>query len=276
MRLDEQQQAQLLELVQQAGAATLDYWRGELDVRSKQDDSPVTAADMAAHRILAAGLPGILDIPVLSEEACDIALEQRRQWTHWWLVDPLDGTKEFVAGSPEYTVNVALIEAGRVRYGVVGVPAGGQVYGGGSQQGAWRVDKDGRSSIRVAPTGSPLRLAGSRSHGSEAQQQLVGRLRQQGPLELISAGSSLKFCWLAEGRIDLYPRLSPTSQWDTAAAQAVLEGAGGQVLDWQGRTLDYTAQEGYLNPFFVAVNDDVTLRDQVLTLAAAMEAGCAD
>lgn len=273
MSLDAQQQQQLLELVHRAGEATMEYWRGELQVQNKADDSPVTAADLAAHRILAAGLPAILDIPVLSEEDCDIPLEQRQQWSSWWLVDPLDGTREFVAGSPEYTVNVALIEQGRVTYGVVGVPASGQIYGGGQQQGAWRQDSQGRNSIQVRKIQSPLALAGSRSHGSPAQQEFVQQLQQQRPLELVSAGSSLKFCWLAEGRIDLYPRLSPTSQWDTAAAQAVLEGAGGQVIDWQGRILDYSARTSYLNPFFVALPDDAALREQVLALAPAPEGG---
>lgn len=255
---------ELLQLVQQAGEATLEYWRGELNVQRKDDDSPVTAADLAAHRILAAGLPLLLDIPVLSEEACDIPLEQRRSWQRWWLVDPLDGTKEFIANSPEYTVNVALIEQGRVVFGVVGVPASGQVYFGGRGQGAGLLEQGERKEISVSAVQQPLRVAGSRSHGSPQQEAFMARLQQKVPLERISAGSSLKFCWLAEGRIDLYPRQSPTSQWDTAAAQAVVEGAGGQVLDWQGRTLTYEARESYLNPGFVALPDDSALRELVL------------
>lgn len=259
--------AALLELVHEAGAATLPYWRQELAVARKSDDSPVTAADMAAHRILEAGLPAILDIPVLSEEACDIALAERAGWQRWWLVDPLDGTREFIAGSEQYTVNVALIEQGRVLYGVVGVPAAGHVYHGGAGQGAFVADGSSERPIAVAPVQTPLRVAGSRSHGTAAQEQLLQRLQQQRPLDVVSAGSSLKFCWLAEGRIDLYPRLGPTSQWDTAAAQAVVEGAGGQVLDWQGLPLTYHAGESYLNPFFVALPDDAGLRDQVLAAA---------
>ncbi|MBS7327021.1 MAG: 3'(2'),5'-bisphosphate nucleotidase CysQ [Thiopseudomonas sp.] len=259
--------AALLELVHQAGQATLPFWRQDVAVTRKADDSPVTAADMAAHHILAAGLPQILDIPLLSEEDSDIALAQRQSWTRWWLVDPLDGTKEFIAGSDQYTVNVALIEDGRVLFGAVGVPAAGLCYYGGAGQGAFVTDGTEVRAIAVSPVQQPLRVAGSRSHGSAEQEQLVARLQQQGPLELISAGSSLKFCWLAEGRIDLYPRLGPTSQWDTAAAQAVVEGAGGQVLDWQGQPLEYSARDSYLNPFFVALPNDDSLRQRVLAAA---------
>lgn len=254
----------LLQLVRQAGEATLPYWRSELDVQHKADASPVTAADWAAHRILADGLPGVLDIPVLSEEACDIPLAERRQWQRWWLVDPLDGTKEFVAGSPEYTVNVALIEQGRPLFGAVGVPAGGELYFGGRGQGAALRDGSSERAIRVSALHNPVRVAGSRRHGSVQQQEFLARLQRSMQLDVISAGSSLKFCWLAAGRVDVYPRLSPTSQWDTAAAQAVLEGAGGQVLDWQGQPLDYSAREDYLNPFFVALPDDAALREKVL------------
>lgn len=266
MMQQEQIQA-LLQLVQQAGDATLPFWRQQTDVQHKSDNSPVTAADLVAHEILIAGLPQILDIPVLSEEACDIPLEQRRQWQRWWLVDPLDGTREFIADSPEYTVNVALIEQGRVVFGVVGVPASAQLYYGGAGQGASLLESGWHRPIGVSAPRQPLRVAGSRSHGSMEQEQLIARLQQQFSLELVSAGSSLKFCWLAEGRIDLYPRLSPTSQWDTAAAQAVVEGAGGQVLDWQGQPLTYEARENYMNPYFVALPDDAGLRDRILAAA---------
>lgn len=264
--LTQAQLAALLQLVTEAGEATLPYWRSELDVQQKSDDSPVTAADLAAHRILAAGLSDILDIPVLSEEACDIPLAERQKWQRWWLVDPLDGTKEFVAGSEEYTVNVALIERGQPVFGVVGVPASRQIYYGGMGQGTHVLENGTARPVRVADSRTPLLVAGSRRHGSEQQQAFMAGLQQQRQLELLSAGSSLKFCWLAEGKVDFYPRLAPTSQWDTAAAQAVLEGAGGHVFDLQGRRLSYGAAENYLNPFFLAFNGDETLRQQVLQL----------
>lgn len=252
--LSNQQVQALLALVREAGNLTLQYWRGDLAVQAKADSSPVTEADLAAHRLLAAGLPQILDIPVLSEEDCDIALAERQQWQRWWLVDPLDGTREFVAGSDEYTVNVALIEQGRPLFGVVGVPAAEVIYYGGAEQGSQRLDSQDSQPLKVAPIQEPLRVTVSKSHGSALQEALLESLQQQGQIERINAGSSLKFCWLAEGRADFYPRLSPTSQWDTAAAQAVLEGAGGQVLDAQGRALTYPAAvESWLNPFFVAL-----------------------
>lgn len=267
--LSQEQINALLGLVDRAGQATLPYWRQELAVAHKEDDSPVTAADLAAHRVLADGLTEILAVPLLSEEDCNIALQERAAWQRWWLVDPLDGTKEFIAGSPEYTVNVALIEAGRVLFGVVGVPAADCIYYGGKGMGAWLQEAAGHSkAIRVAKAGQVLRVAGSRSHGSAAQTGFVERLQQDRTVEMQTAGSSLKFCWLAEGRIDLYPRLSPTSQWDTAAAQAVLEGAGGQVLDWQGRPLTYEARESYFNPDFVALPDDPGLLENVLAAAS--------
>lgn len=264
--LTQEQLDALLQLVAEAGQATLPYWRSELDVQQKSDDSPVTVADLAADRILAAGLPSILEIPLLSEEACTIPLAERQQWRRWWLIDPLDGTKEFIAGSEEYTVNVALIERGEPVFGVVGVPASGQIYYGGRTQGASVLEQGIARPIGVQASRTPLLVAGSRRHGSGQQQEFMTALQSQRAVELVSAGSSLKFCWLAEGRVDFYPRLAPTSQWDTAAAQAVLEGAGGQVLDLQGRRLGYGAAASYLNPFFLAFNGDEVLRQQVLQL----------
>ncbi len=260
----------VLELVQAAGEATLPYWQADVTVHSKTDDSPVTVADIAAHKVLAAGLPALeLEIPVLSEEACDIPLAQRQQWTRWWLVDPLDGTKEFINGSAEYTVNVALIERGQVVFGVVGVPVAGVIYYGGAGLGAWRREKSGESrpiTMRNARTDELIVLA-SKRHSSPAQKTLMQGLAESFPaLHLLNVGSSLKFCQMAEGEADLYPRLAPTSQWDTAAAQGVLEGAGGQVLNLQGQSFTYEAHESYLNPYFVALPQQASWRNQVLIL----------
>ncbi|HHJ4328452.1 TPA: 3'(2'),5'-bisphosphate nucleotidase CysQ [Klebsiella pneumoniae] len=248
---------ELIELVRSAGAATLPFWRSELAVQNKADDSPVTAADLAAHRLIADGLRRLTpELPVLSEEDSAIALAERAGWQRWWLVDPLDGTKEFIAGSDEFTVNIALVESGVVRLGVVGVPASGLCYFGGAGLGAWRQPAGQPAEairVRNAPPG-PFTLVASKRHSSPQQEQLLARLQAGfSDLELANIGSSLKFCLLAEGRADCYPRLSPTSQWDTAAAQAVLEGAGGAVLDLQGRPLEYPMRESYLNPGFIAL-----------------------
>ncbi|SDS94655.1 3'(2'),5'-bisphosphate nucleotidase CysQ [Pseudomonas oryzae] len=264
----------VVELVQRAGAATLPFWRVEVAIELKADASPVTAADLAAHRLLADGLAALApDVHLLSEEDCAIEHGVRRHWSRWWLVDPLDGTKEFIAGSAEFTVNVALIEAGRVVFGVVGVPARGQCFYGGAGLGAWRLDAQGEQpiSVRIAPA-EAFTVVASRRHSSPAQERLLAGLGARfGDLALASVGSSLKFCMLAEGSADCYPRLAPTSQWDTAAAQGVLEGAGGEVLDLRGRPLAYPAREDYLNPHFLALPQAAEWREELLQLALALD-----
>ncbi|WP_313086102.1 3'(2'),5'-bisphosphate nucleotidase CysQ [Pseudomonas sp.] len=259
------------DLVRAAGQAILPHWRNDVQVQEKADASPVTAADMAAHHLLLAGLQALDPvIPVLSEEACDLDLAQRAGWTRWWLVDPLDGTKEFIAGSEEFTVNVALIEDGRVLFGVVGVPANGRCYYGGAGFGAWRAEADGAAQplqVRLQPAAS-FTVVASRRHSSPAQERLLEGLKQRfGELVLASVGSSLKFCLLAEGAADCYPRLAPTSQWDTAAAQGVLEGAGGEVLDCRGVPLRYEARASYLNPSFLALPRGAAWRADLIELA---------
>jgi 3'(2'), 5'-bisphosphate nucleotidase len=261
----------VIELVRAAGRAILPHWRQGIAVRQKEDASPVTAADMAAHEVLARGLSALDPaIPVLSEEDAEIGLAERSTWQRWWLVDPLDGTKEFIADSEEFTVNVALIEQGRVIFGVVGVPARELCYYGGAGLGAWRRQGSGeamRLTVREAPPAA-LTVVASRRHSSPAQESLLARLSGHfGELQLASVGSSLKFCLLAEGTADFYPRLAPTSQWDTAAAQGVLEGAGGEVLDLKGAPLRYEARESYLNPSFLALPAAASWRAELLQLA---------
>ncbi|MBJ9978243.1 3'(2'),5'-bisphosphate nucleotidase CysQ [Pseudomonas sp. S75] len=250
---------EVVRLAQRAGQAILPFWRTDLAVTSKADDSPVTAADLAAHRVIANGLQGLApQIPVLSEEDCDIDQATREGWTRWWLVDPLDGTKEFIAGSEEFTVNIALIDAGQVVFGVVATPTDGRCYFGGRELGAWQLTAGGlirAIHVRDAPSaGGRFTVVASRRHSSPEQEALLGGLGAElGELELASVGSSLKFCLLAEGAADLYPRLAPTSQWDTAAAQGVLEGAGGEVIELSGQALRYPPRESLLNPFFLAL-----------------------
>ena len=265
----------VIDLVRQAGRATLPFWRCATAVTAKADDSPVTAADLAAHHLLLAGLNALApEIPVLSEEAADIALSERGQWSRWWLVDPLDGTKEFIAGSEEFTVNVALIDRGRVVFGVVGMPTSGRCYFGGAGLGAWRSEAAAEAqaiSVRIAPSDA-FTVVASKRHSSPAQERLLAGLTEQfGDLQLASVGSSLKFCLLAEGNADCYPRLAPTSQWDTAAAQGVLEGAGGEVLDLKGQALTYEARESFLNPSFLALPQAAAWRDELIQLARALD-----
>ncbi|MBD2837238.1 3'(2'),5'-bisphosphate nucleotidase CysQ [Pseudomonas sp. JM0905a] len=265
----------VIELVRQAGEAILPFWRGDLDVTEKDDASPVTAADLAAHKVLDAGLAALDGgIPVLSEEAANIPLAERAAWQRWWLVDPLDGTKEFISGSDEFTVNVALVERGRVVFGVVGMPVTGRCYYGGAGIGAWCQDDDEEPfevSVRVAPD-EAFTVVASKRHSSPAQERLLAWLCERfGDLQLASIGSSLKFCLLAEGSADCYPRLAPTSQWDTAAAQGVLEGAGGEVLNLAGEALTYEARENFLNPSFLALPVAAEWRAELIQLARALD-----
>lgn len=263
----------VIELARRAGEAILPFWRANVAVTAKADDSPVTAADLAAHHVIVAGLNALdASIPILSEEDCGITLGERQGWQRWWLVDPLDGTKEFIAGSEEFTVNIALIDQGRVVFGVVAMPTNGRCYFGGAGLGAWRAEAGGEAlPIRVRTTpapGEPFTVVASRRHSSPEQERLLAGLSAGlGELELANVGSSLKFCLLAEGSADCYPRLAPTSQWDTAAAQGVLEGAGGEVLEVDGQPFSYPARESLLNPFFLALPAAAPWRARLLELA---------
>ncbi|WP_433772066.1 3'(2'),5'-bisphosphate nucleotidase CysQ [Pseudomonas putida] len=265
--------APVIELALKAGDAILPFWRINTEVTAKADDSPVTAADLAAHHLIVAGLTALdPSIPVLSEEDANIPQNVRAGWQRWWLVDPLDGTKEFISGSEEFTVNIALVEQGRVVFGVVSMPTNGRFYVGGAGLGAWRGDKDAEPQpiqVReVPPAGTAFTVVASRRHSSPEQERLLAGLSAGlGELELANIGSSLKFCLLAEGAADCYPRLAPTSQWDTAAAQGVLEGAGGEVLDLNGEPFSYPPRESLLNGFFLALPAKAAWRETLLELA---------
>lgn len=251
-QLEERLQA-VLSLVRQAGAVIMQLYNGDdtrWEVTHKADNSLLTQADLAAHRVLAEGLQQLTpDIPVVSEE--DAASQDLRSVsTQFWLIDPLDGTKEFVARNGEFTVNVALIEYGQPVLGVVFAPALNLVYAGGKHSGAF-CERDGvRTLIRVAAWGETVRVVASKSHLNDETKQFIARL---GAHELVQAGSSLKFCRVAEGSADIYPRLAPTCEWDTAAAQAVLEAAGGVVTTIDGAALVY-GKPDVLNPSFVAAS----------------------
>ena len=255
MTLDTALREGVIAVARAAAAEILAIYQSEFAVRHKDDRSPLTAADLAAHHCIVDGLRKLTpDIPVLSEESAGITTAQRRGWSTLWLVDPLDGTREFVKRNGEFTVNIALIEHGVTTYGVVQAPVTGALWHGGQRDGAFRRDGDGGDqALRVrAPATAPLRVAASRSHRDERTALFIERM---GEIEPIGLGSSLKFCRLAEGGIDVYPRFGPTSEWDTAAAQAVLEGAGGAVLDLQGRPFRYNQRDTLLNGEFVALGD---------------------
>lgn len=244
------------QIARQAGAAIMAVYQGEHDVELKADDSPLTAADRAAHAVILEGLRALApETPVLSEEGRPAPFEERGRWRRYWLVDPLDGTKEFIKRNGEFTVNIALIEDGRPVLGVVFAPALDVAYYAQRGEGAFRQEGTAEAApIRVepAPQDAPWRVVASRSHlGDE-----VGRfLDCLGEHELVSMGSSLKLCLVAEGRAHLYPRLGPTSEWDTAAAHCVVEEAGGQVLDTDLKPLAYNTKDSLLNPYFIVCAD---------------------
>ncbi|MGI9205170.1 MAG: 3'(2'),5'-bisphosphate nucleotidase CysQ [Woeseiaceae bacterium] len=241
----------LVALARQAGDAILEVYATDFDVQAKDDDSPLTQADMASHRVIEAGLRTLTpDIPVISEESGLPEFAERRQWDCYWLIDPLDGTKEFVKRNGEFTVNIALIENHRPVLGIVHVPVQNKTYTGCEGDGSTVIVADGDAEpIRVAvASASPVRVVGSRSHRGAS---LDAYLDDLGEFEMLPMGSSLKFCVVAEGKADVYPRLGPTSEWDTAAAQAVVEQAGGAVVELNGKPLAYNAKADILNPFFL-------------------------
>jgi len=240
-------------LAEEAGRAILEVYSTDFDVQSKDDASPLTQADLASHRLIVAGLRALTpDIPIISEESGLPAFEIRSRWTRYWLIDPLDGTREFVNRNGEFTVNIALIEDRRPVLGVVRVPVQGKTYTGCQGAGAAR-RRDGERpvAIRVAETSaSPVRVVGSRSHRGDSLDAMLAAI---GDHVMVPMGSSLKFCVVAEGGADLYPRLGPTSEWDTAAAQAVVEQAGGSVVTLDGKPMNYNAKAEILNPHFLVI-----------------------
>jgi 3'(2'), 5'-bisphosphate nucleotidase len=242
-------------IAREAGDAIMAEYRDDVAVSLKADRSPLTAADEAAHRIIVAGLAALEPrLPVLSEESAAGDLAGRRQWRVFWLVDPLDGTKEFIKRNGEFTVNIALVIDHDPVLGVVYAPALDAMYWGLVGVGAWQAQAGGEArSIRVAPTAAdPVRVVGSRSHASTSLTRFTGEL---GECVLKPMGSSLKFCLIAAGEADVYPRFGPTSEWDTAAAHAILVSAGGSIIDFDGNPLRYNTKADVLNPFFIAFGD---------------------
>ena len=242
-------------IAQDAAQVIMDIYRSSFEVTYKDDRSPLTEADHASHTLIRARLANLKPtLPVLSEESAEEEVRERLTWQQYWLVDPLDGTKEFIKRNGEFTVNIALIKKSRAVMGVVVAPALQLEYSGALGLGAWKRDVAGQidpiSVTRVAQ--DPVRAVGSRSHSDP---ELAAYLNRIGPHEFKSMGSSLKICLVAEGKADIYPRLGPTSEWDTAAAQAILESAGGCMIDTSGNVLRYNTKEHLANPHFLAFSD---------------------
>jgi 3'(2'), 5'-bisphosphate nucleotidase len=233
----------------------------DIEIEHKADDSPLTLADRRAHELIERELlsfaPGI---PVLSEESLQLPFAERQTWSRYWLVDPLDGTKEFIGRNGEFTVNIALIDNGVARLGVVSVPVTGVTYSGINDDQApcaWKKESSGARPITVAAmAGQKIRVVASRRHRGERLEEMLATIdKALGIGEVVSIGSSLKMCLVAEGAADIYPRLAPTSEWDTAAAQAILAAAGGEIVDLDFTPLRYNQKESLLNPEFIALGD---------------------
>ena len=245
----------MCDIARTAGHAILEVYGRDFTVAHKSDDSPLTEADQVAHVLISRALARLDGrAPVLSEESAPADHAARRSWSRYWLVDPLDGTKEFLKRNGEFTVNIALVEQHRAVLGSVYAPVLDRMYCGAVDVGAWRADAGvAAHAIGVRTTAaSPLRVVGSRSHPGP---ELAGYLAGLPPHEITDMGSSLKICLVAEGAADIYPRLGPTSEWDTAAAQAILESAGGRMIDLAGRPLRYNSKDDLLNPHFLAFGD---------------------
>ncbi len=244
-----------------AGDAILKvYGETEFGIETKADNSPLTDADLVAHKIIIEGLVAEApDIPVLSEESSKISWAERSVWRRYFLVDPLDGTKEFISRNGEFTVNIAYIENGIPIAGIVYVPVEKVLYRADRSIGMATVTRNGKeASIRSRRLREnlPLTVVASRRHGGEALNSFVADIKQHFPsIETTNMGSSLKLCLIAEGKADLYPRLAPTSEWDTAAAQAIVEAAGGLVVDINLRPLRYNTKADFLNPSFYVIAD---------------------
>lgn len=249
----------VLRIAKEAGDKIMAIYENDFAIYEKQDTSPLTEADLAAHNVIVDALTAESDLPILSEESADISWDERKQWQSYWLVDPLDGTKEFIKKNGEFTVNIALIENGKPTMGIVYAPALNKSYVGIVGEGAW-TEIDGMFTPITAKkhSGNDVwKIVGSRSHQSPEIQNLLAQL--EGETELVAMGSSLKLCLVAEGEAHLYPRLGPTSEWDTGAAHAVAIAAGARVtvldpanpLDIKAEDLTYNQKESVLNPFFL-------------------------
>ncbi len=249
--------ASVIEIAKNAGVAIMDIYETDFDVVKKSDNSPLTQADVAAHKLIVAALKQLTpEIPILSEESETIAAEIRNSWQRYWLIDPLDGTREFVKRNGEFTVNIALIDHHMPVLGVVYAPVTELLYFASAGHGAWKqIDDHAAFQIHTRSFAiEKLIVAGSRSHIDHNFQRFLHNIHVSigATPELIHMGSSLKICLVAEGSADVYPRLGPTSEWDTAAAHCILNEAGGDIVDEAGQTLRYNTKQSLLNPSFFA------------------------
>jgi len=254
--LDQDHIKKLIKISKNAGDAIMDIYESEFDVNFKSDQSPLTKADILSNKIICQSLKKITpDVPILSEESSSIPYRERSKWNQYWLIDPLDGTKEFIKKNGEFTTNIALIYKNRPIFGMIHVPVSNEIFWGSKEMGSYHINGSSLSNkkkISVSQkTNDNLRIVSSRSHPSGDLKRLLDKLEN---FELVSIGSSLKFCLIAKGEADCYPRFGPTSEWDSAAGEAILEAAGGSVVKLNGETLKYNLKKDFINPSFFAIN----------------------
>jgi len=263
--LNEQLISSVVEIAKEAGIAITEIYNSDFDYQLKKDLSPITAADNLSHNIITERLKTLTpNIPILSEENCNIPYKIRSQWTQYWLVDPLDGTKEFISKNGEFTVNIALIENNTPIFGVIDIPITNETYWGSKVNGSFCSDANNDiKQINVSEDNqNPIRLVASRSHPSEMLNDLLEKIIDY---EIIEVGSSIKFCLIASGQADCYPRFGPTSEWDTAAGEAIVSYASGCVVTARGNSMNYNVKEDYLNPNFIVSNGKI-ISERILSL----------
>ena len=265
MQLNKQLIISTIEIAKEAGEAISQIYNSDFDYQIKKDLSPITAADRLSHKIITERLKILTpEIPILSEENCDIPFKVRTQWADYWLVDPLDGTKEFINNNGEFTVNIALISNNTPILGIIHIPITHETYWGSKNKGSFYLNEnDDVVSISVSNNHqNPIRIVASRSHPSEMLNDLLEKIIDY---EIIKVGSSIKFCHIASGQADCYPRFGPTSEWDTAAGEAIVSSAGGHVVAASGNSMKYNVKEEYLNPNFIVSNGKI-ISERILSL----------
>lgn len=257
--------ADLISLVRQAGAAVLEiYNRSDYTVVEKEDESPLTEADLAANEILVHGLPNLTSspLPIISEEAHLPSIEERAEWQRFWLIDPIDGTKEFIERSGDFTINVALIENGEPVFGMIYVPVTGECFYGGDGKAFLKIGEEPAISLKASSVlqrireKEAIRIMSSKRHGAEEVSRLCENLQEKlAPVQKVAVGSSLKLAYVAAGKGELYPRFGNVSEWDIAAGHAILKAVGGDILNMQYESINYQPKPQLIVPGFYAVGD---------------------
>jgi len=259
-------------LAREAGKVILEVYETDFEVSRKDDRSPITLADRRSHRLIADSLRARYpDIPVLSEEGREVPFETRRNWPRFWLIDPLDGTKEFVRRNGEFTVNIALVEDRTPVVGIIHIPVSDQLFMADVREGCWEIVENGRRALNVSRVSSngPVRVVRSRSHPAPGLHEFLSLIPSY---KFITRGSALKFCAVAEGEADFYPRFGPTWEWDTAAGQAIVTAAGGVMVDLSGKPFVYNKENLLNGPFIVSSSMEWLVSSGILEMASRMSA----